>query len=89
MGAAIAGWVLLGLGALSIASYWLSVASRRPDEGVSAVPLLGGGLAFGGCALIPAIGWKLGQFAFVVDPGCWFPVALPIGWMIRRLRRAD
>ena len=83
------GWILLGLGALAIAGYWAAVATSPPGHGVSSIPLVGGGLVFAGCALVPQIGWKLGLIAIAIDPGCWFPIALPISWLVDRSRRRN
>ena len=51
----------------------------------SMVPFIGGLLSFAGCALLPAVGWKLGLLGLVVDPGCaLLIVALPVDWLRRR-----
>ncbi|HEY5920142.1 MAG TPA: hypothetical protein VIV11_00670 [Kofleriaceae bacterium] len=69
---AIVAYVLLGLGGFFTLCNWLVVVSSASSgRGHSFGPFLGGLLAFAGCALLPAIGWKLGLLAFVVDPGCW------------------
>ncbi|HEY5920143.1 MAG TPA: hypothetical protein VIV11_00675 [Kofleriaceae bacterium] len=71
------GITLLVLGGLCIIGYWAAVLTAAEGQYVSPIPLICGGLAFAGCALIPAIGWKLGLLALLIDPGCWC-----IPWLI-------
>ncbi|MGE3457011.1 MAG: hypothetical protein AB7O24_18010 [Kofleriaceae bacterium] len=79
----VAGWILLAFGALLSTLTWVCVVNRyMAGSGSSVVPLFGGVFGFVGCALVPAIGWKLGVLAIAVDPGCGLLlVAGPILWL--------
>ena len=77
-------FVLLGLGAFVTLANWSFVVNTLITKKSSSFVLLAGGvLTFVGCALLPAVGWKLGLFALVIDPGCWI-LAFPIVWLVRR-----
>ena len=82
----IAGILLLILGGLFIVgnlSGLVYVAITRSST--SLLPPFGACLAFAGAAMLPAIGWKLGLLAFVLDPIC--PL-YAIGGTVTLVRRA-
>ncbi|MGE3456897.1 MAG: hypothetical protein AB7O24_17435 [Kofleriaceae bacterium] len=63
------GW--MGPGALVSVLNWILAVSRFiAGSGSSVVPVFGAVIGFVGCALVSAIGWKLGLVALVLDPGC-------------------
>jgi len=67
---AVAGYFILGFGLLLVLLNWsMPVASAITKRHHSMVPPLGGLLCFVGCALAPALSWKLGLALFVLDPG--------------------
>jgi hypothetical protein len=87
----VAGYILLGLGALiSVGNWGLMLRWYIARKYGSMVPFIGGLASFAGCALSPAIGWKLGLLGLVVDPGCaLLMVALPIDWVRRRSKEGS
>jgi hypothetical protein len=79
------GIVLLALGGFVIVAFWVTVfMSRGHDRHVSAIPFVGGGFAFAGCALLDPIGWRVGLLALATDP-CYWAIAWAVGHGIRRL----
>ncbi len=79
--ATIVGYVLLVLGGIGMLCNWSIIVTAvitRPPRGGSLVPIVGGLFAFVGCALIPALGWKLGLLALVLDPFTWLMLAWPV-----------
>lgn len=81
---AIIGWILLAVGAfVSLANLALIVRWYVTRTGGSLIPLLGGTLAFVGCALLP-VGWRLGLIAFAIDPSCAWMCAWAVVAALRR-----
>ncbi|MFN0252734.1 MAG: hypothetical protein ACKV2T_38020 [Kofleriaceae bacterium] len=80
-------WVFFAVGAFVVLGNWLSFAHAVvTKKGTSFVPFIGGIPVLVGCALHPAIDWKLGLIALAVDPGCWVVFAFPVVWFVRRVR---
>ena len=77
----VVGYLLLVLGGVATLGNWSIIVwaiIARPARSSSLVPIVGGLFGFVGCALIPALGWKLGVLAFALDPCTWLLLAWPV-----------
>jgi hypothetical protein len=83
MVAVVIGYALLGFGTLCTVGNWeLTVRWLRTRKSGSMIPL-GGPLVLAGCALVPAIGWRIGLGAFALDPMMACLIAWP-GYLVWR-----
>lgn len=74
----VAGCALLGLGGVFLLANWMVLVECLRKRGhISMIPL-GGPLAFAGCAVVPAIGWRLGLVSLALDPWMVAMAAWPI-----------
>ncbi len=83
----LVGLALVAVGALFCVANWvMAIRYYRTGKGSSMVPL-GGPLALAGCALVPAVGSKIGLLALAADPLMLAIVAAGPRWAWRRARR--